>query len=190
MPPRNSPPSRVATSVVTPVCRSTRVAPQKTIENSTAMTETRNAQASQNAIGRLALSLVPDARTRRGPARRSRATMTQQAEGRQETQTPRQATARGAGQHHRTDEGRDHRPDVRASDPQPGEPPAGTSEQGVRVPQQRPGAEPDQQRCAQGRPERRPDSKDDDGDGERRHPGAADGHLAQAPIERRSQEAR
>ena len=32
-----------------PVCRSTRVAPQKTIENSTAMTETRNAQASQNA---------------------------------------------------------------------------------------------------------------------------------------------
>ena len=76
MPPRNSPPSSVATSVSTPVRRSTSVAPQKTIENSMAMTATRNAQASQNPFGRRAGSLVPEARTSRGPRRRSSPTMT------------------------------------------------------------------------------------------------------------------
>ena len=139
MPPRNRPPSSVATSVVTPVCRSTRVAPQKTIGETTAMTRNEE-RPRQPEPHRQAGSIAgPRRRARRGPARRSRATMTSSPRAgmrpRPHGRPLPDALARTTG--HRTPRPWPTRSRAR---PAPGEPPAGTTEQGVGVSQQRPGA--------------------------------------------------
>ena len=167
MPPRKSPPSRVATAVSTPVCRSTSVAPQKTIENSMAITATRKTQASQNRVGSGAPSLVPEARTRRGPARRSSPTMTSRPSAGTSPSPHGRPAPGGDRQDDRADEGRDHRPDVGAGDTQTRQASTRATEQRIGVAQERSGPQTDQQRRPERRRERRPEGEDDNGDGKR-----------------------
>ena len=183
IPPRKSAARRVAASVGTPVCRWMRVAPQNTIENSTAMTATRKTQASQKPIGSRAPLLVPDSRTRRGPARRSSPTITRRTSAGTSPRPHGSPESGSRSEHDRADECGNHRPYIGAGHPQARQPPARATEQRVCVAEECPGSETYQQRRAECRRERRSQSKDDDRDRQGGDTRAADTDLPEPPIE-------
>ena len=112
------PPRSVAAAVSTPVLRSTRVAAQNTIENSTAMTATRTStRASSRGDRPTGRGRPPGALQPRARPQTVEVHGEEQDEGRSEPEPPRRVD-RGRGREgDRTDERRDHRPDIRAGYP-------------------------------------------------------------------------